>query len=61
MTEWIIERCMQTGAMVRILTDEEGTREIHYKPEADPCYCGWEGIDDIGCSCIHPDLRSEEE
>ena len=33
MTDWIIERCMQTGAMVRILADEEGTREIHWKPD----------------------------
>lgn len=33
MTDWIIERCMQTGAIVRILADEEGTKEIHWKPD----------------------------
>jgi hypothetical protein len=26
-----------------------------------PCYCGWEGLDDSGCSCVHPELREEEE
>ena len=40
--------------------EEGGSMNDRVDPDA-VCYCGWDGLDDTGCACVHPELRDEEE
>ena len=37
----------------------ELTTEIEVDPDS-VCYCGWTGLNDSGCLCVHPELIGVE-
>lgn len=39
------------------MNDEAGSMRV--EPDG-VCYCGWAGLDDSGCLCVHPELRMPE-